>query len=73
MKLEESLYIQESLQERAGDFMVYCRRKGILRRDGQGRFVINTSHINKRPFEKFHENPVRYSVNEFVSLLEWYK
>lgn len=70
IRLEERLLTEDLLKERTGDFLRYCVRKGIVDNKGDGNFTVNTKSMKARTFNKFHENPARYSANELRSLLE---
>jgi 1-acyl-sn-glycerol-3-phosphate acyltransferase len=72
VRLEERLLTEKELKRRTRDFLRYCLKKGIVNKKDQGRFIINGSRIKMGNFNKFHENPVQYSVNELKSLLEWH-
>jgi 1-acyl-sn-glycerol-3-phosphate acyltransferase len=72
IRLEERLTTERLLKKRTDDFLGYCVKKGVIKKKGQGYFVINMKLMRKQDFSKFHESPVQYSANELKSLLEWH-
>jgi len=72
IRLEERLLTEQRLKKRIGDFLGYCVKRGIISNKGDKSFVINRNLMKTRTFDKFHENPMKYSANELKSLLEWH-
>ena len=70
IRLEERLLTEQALSRRVHDFLTYCIKKGIVSNTGNGSYRINKSVIENDTYDKFHENPVRYSANELKSILE---
>ena len=73
VRLEERLIAEKALKKRTRDFLKYCTKKGIIKKKDRRSFIINTALVKTGNFNKFHENPVQYSVNEFNSLLKWHE
>jgi 1-acyl-sn-glycerol-3-phosphate acyltransferase len=71
MNSDGDLDSRNRFEKRARSFLCYCLKKGMLRKEAQGQFVINSLYNRHAP-NGFHESPVRRSVNELKSLLEWY-
>jgi len=70
IRLEERLLTEPSLNRRVHDFLTYCVNKGIVSNIGNGSYRVSKSVIENDTYDKFHENPVRYSANELKSILE---
>lgn len=68
LNLDDRLLTEQSFEKRLADFINYCLRKEILKKQTNGTFIINP-FIEQRPGD-FRRNPVRYSYNELLSLLE---
>ena len=60
------------LEKRVKNIPRYCLETKILSEDGRGRYTVTLREPGTLRYPGFKAFPVRHSVNDLNSLLEWY-
>lgn len=70
--VDAGLLSPDGLKKKCRNFLRYCLETKILSEDGRGRYTVTLREPGTLRYPGFKAFPVRHSVNDLNSLLEWY-